>query len=191
MGCLGHASMPPNSLAMLRDPEKTLPNSYFLPNTHNGPVTLRFPYAIGLARIVLMPRFRNILARRAEWSSLYAADDASGALRLMAAICEAFVELAKARGQRALIVMLPTAAGFRQQTHYGKFEYAPLVAELEARGVEIFDPGPAMIDVLAGRSACEFFIDKVENMPWLSSPVPCTGHYSRIRQYDDGSSGCL
>jgi hypothetical protein len=167
-------------VAMNRNPAETLPHSYFLPDTPDGPVALGFPYTVTLARVALMTRLHNILVRRAEWSSLYAADHPSGALGLMAAICQAFAELAKARGQRPLIVMLPLANSFREQANYGKFEYAPLVAALLAKGIEVFDPGKAMIDSLAGRSACEFFTHAHPETAWLTSPVPCGGHYSPV-----------
>jgi hypothetical protein len=167
-------------VAMNRTPAETLPNSYFLPDTRDGPVTLRFPYTVTLARLTLMTRLQDILARRSEWSSLYAADHPSGALQLMAAICQAFAELAKARGERPLIVMLPLAASFREKANHGEFEYGPLVAALKAKGIEIFDPGTAMIDSLAGRSACEFFTHMHPETTWLTSPVPCGGHYSTV-----------
>jgi hypothetical protein len=167
-------------VAMNRNPAEALPHSYFLPDTPDGPVAVGFPNSISLVRVALMPRLHNILARRAEWSSLYAADHPSGALRLMAAICEAFAELAKARGQRPLIVMLPLADSFREKANYGEFEYAPLVAALRAKGIEIFDPGTAMIESLAGRSVCEFYTHPHPEAAWLASPVPCGGHYSTI-----------
>lgn len=127
-------------VAMNRNPAATLPHSYFLPDTRDGPVTLSFPYTLTLARVALMKRLQYVLARRAEWSSLYAPDHPSGALRLMAAICQAFAELAKARGERPLLVMLPLAESFREQANYGQFEYAPLVAILRTKGVDIFAP---------------------------------------------------
>ena len=167
-------------VAMNRNPAETLPHSYFLPDTRDGPVTLGFPYTVTLARAALMTRLRNILMRRAEWSSLYAADHPSGALRLMAAICQAFAELAKARGERPLLVILPIAHSFRERANYGEFEYAPLVAALQAKGLEVFDPGRAMIESLAGRSACEFFVHQRPETRLVSSPVPCGGHYSTV-----------
>lgn len=96
----------------------------------------------------------------------------------MAAICEAFAETAKARGARPLVVMLPLAASFREKANHGAFEYAPLVAALQAKGIEVFDPGTAMVDRLAGRSACEFYTHPHPAMAWLMSPTPCGGHYS-------------
>ena len=165
-------------VALNRHPAETLPHSYFLPDTHDGPVTFGFPYTVTLARVALMPRLHNILARRAEWSTLYSADHPSGALRLMLAICQAFAELAKERGERPLIVMLPLAHSFREKANYGEFEYAPLVAALLAKGIEVFDPGTAMIESLAGRSPCEFYTHMRPETAWLTSPVSCGGHYS-------------
>jgi hypothetical protein len=165
-------------VALNRNPAKTLPHSYFLPDTPDGPITLGFPYTATLARVALMTRMRNILVRRAAWSHLYAADHPSGSLRLMAAICQAFAELAKARGERPLIIMLPLSESFREQANYGKFEYAPFVTALQARGIEVFDPGAAMVKGLAGRSACEFYTHPHPELAWLSSPVQCGGHYS-------------
>jgi hypothetical protein len=98
----------------------------------------------------------------------------------MVAICEAFAELAIDRGERPLIVVLPLAHSFREQANYGEFEYAPLVAALRAKGVEIFDPGAAMIHGLEGRSACEFFTQAHPETAWLTSPVSCGGHYSTV-----------
>ncbi len=164
--------------AMHRNPAEALPHSYFLPDTPDGPVTARFPYAVTLARVALMRRLHDILARRTEWSGFYAPDHPSGSLRLMVAICEAFAELANARGKRPLIVMLPLARSFREQANHGGFEYAPLVAELKAKGIAVFDPGTAMLEALAGRSACEYFGRPQMEMRWLTSPVPCGGHFS-------------
>lgn len=167
-------------VALNRNPTETLPHSYFLPDTPDGPLIARFPYTATLARVARVPRLRNFLVRRTGWSELYAADHPSGALRLMTSICQAFAELAKTRGQRPLIVMLPIAESFREQANYGQFEYAPLVAALKAKGIEVFDPGAAMIDSLAGRSSCEFFTHPHPYTAWLTSPVPCGGHYSVV-----------
>jgi hypothetical protein len=167
-------------VALHRNPADFLPHSYFLPDTPDGPITLRLPYILTLTRVALMPRVHDVIARRTEWSRLYRADHPSGTLQLMISISEAFVELAKARGKRALIVMLPVAASFREQANYREFEYAPLVAALRSKHIEVFDPGTAMIAELGGRSACELFTHQRADMAsaWLSSPLQCGGHYS-------------
>jgi hypothetical protein len=167
-------------VALNRNPGETLSHSYFLPDTPDGPIILRFPYSVTLARVALMTRLHNILSRRTEWSNFYATDHPSGALRLMSAICEAFTETAKAQGQKPLIVMLPLAHSLREKLNYGEFEYTPLVTALRAKGIEVFDAGPAMIESSAGHSACEFYSHPRPEMAWFLSSVPCGGHYSKI-----------
>jgi hypothetical protein len=165
-------------IAMNKNPSEILPHSYFLPDTRDGPVTLRLPYTLTLARVAIMARLHNILVRRAEWSGMYVASHPSGALRLMVAICQAFAKFAEARGQRPLVVILPISESFREQANYGQFEYTPLVAALQAHGIEVFDPGLAMIESAAGHSICEFFTRAHPEAALLTSPVACSGHYS-------------
>jgi hypothetical protein len=180
-------------VAMHRNPAGTLPRTYFLPDTSDGPITITFPYAASLVRVALMPRLHELLAGRTEWSGMYAADHPAGGLQLMAAICEAFVDLARSRGQRTLIVMLPLASSFGEKANYGEFEYAPLVAALAAKGIEVFDPGAAMLGDLGGRTYCEFYARPPISQQ--SSPIDvrhyatvvkswlrlrCGGHYSKF-----------
>src|SRR5262249_36156425 len=73
-------------LDFLRDPASLLPHEYLLPDTRDGPVTLRFPYTLSLARIALMPRWRVRITGRPSWSDFYRADHGSGALALTVAI---------------------------------------------------------------------------------------------------------
>ena len=166
-------------LAMLRRPAEILPHSYFLPDTPDGPVSARFPYTLTLARAALVPRLHSILEGRPEWSNFYTLEHPSRALPLMTAIIKAFVELGATRGKRSLVVMLPLAASFRVQAKSGSFEYAPLVEDLAANNIETFDAGPPMVEALKGRSPCEFFRHvHAGARAWLTSPVPCGGHYN-------------
>jgi hypothetical protein len=167
-------------VALNKNPGELLPHSYFLPGTRDGPVRLNFPYTLTLVRAAFLPRLHDMFLGKPTWSALYAADHPSKALQLMTAICVQFVELAKSRGQRPLIVMLPLADSFREKANHGEFEYAPLVLALQKNDVEVFDTGNAMKDLLAGRSACEFFTHPHPSAAWLLSPVPCGGHYSLL-----------
>jgi hypothetical protein len=71
------------------------------------------------------------------------------ALALTGAIGEAFAREADRRGTRTLVVTLPGASSFRTRAALDIPEYAPLIDALAARGVEVFDPAPAL---LAGSS---------------------------------------
>src|SRR5262249_40550435 len=158
-------------LVMLHSkPAKVVPHEYLLPDMRDGPVTLRFPYALTLARVALMPRIWARLSGRPSWGDFYLPDHSSGALALTAAISEAFAREAERRGKRALVVMLPGASSFRGRTAFGKFEYASLVAALASRRVEVFDPGTALLAALGQRSFCDLYTE----------PAKCEGHFGSV-----------
>jgi hypothetical protein len=154
-------------LDFLRDPANLLPHEYLLPDTPDGPVTLRFPYTLTVARVALMPRLRVRITGRPSWADFYRADHRSGALALTAAIVEAFVRESEHRGKRALIVMLPGASNFRARAEFGQPEYAPLITALATRKIDVFDPSSALLFALGQRSYCELY----------TVPADCNGHF--------------
>ena len=151
----------------LRDPANLLPHEYLLPDTPDGPVTLRFPYTLTVARVALMPRLRVRFTGRPSWADFYRAGHRSGGLALTAAIVEAFVREAERRDKRALIVVLPGASNFRAEAKFGQPEYAPLMAALAAKNIDVFDPSPALLTALGQRSYCELY----------TAPADCEGHF--------------
>jgi hypothetical protein len=150
-----------------RAPAEFLPHEYLLPDTRDGPVTLRFPYILALLRIVFLPRIWTHFGGRPAWSEFFAADHPSRALPLTVAIVDAFAHDAARRGKRLLVVMLPGANSFRLRPRDGSLEYAPLVAALTARGIDVFDTAPALLAALGGRSYCVLY----------SKPDTCGGHF--------------
>jgi hypothetical protein len=153
-----------------RAPADVLPHEYFLPDTRDGPVTLRFPYTLALLRILAMPRIWTHVSGRPSWSGFFAADHPSGALPLTAAIAEAFAREAAGRGKRVLVVIFPGGNSFRLRPRDGAFEYAPLVAALANQGIDVFDAGAALAAVLGGRNYCELY----------TRPDSCGGHFSGL-----------
>ena len=71
------------------------------------------------------------------------------------------------RGKRVLIVMLPGASSFRARAEFGQPEYAPLIAALVTKKIEVFDPIRALLSALGQRSYCELYI----------APTDCNGHF--------------
>jgi hypothetical protein len=80
---------------------------------------------------------------------------------------EAFVRESEHRGKRALIVMLPGASSFRARAEFGQPEYAPLMAALATKKIDVFDPSPALLIALGQRSYCELY----------TTPADCDGHF--------------
>jgi hypothetical protein len=153
-----------------RAPAEFLPREYLLPDTRDGTVTLRFPYALALLRIALMPRLWTHITRRPWWGEFFAFDHPSGALPLTMAIVDAFAREAARRGKRTLVLMLPDADSFRLRSAGGTFEYAPLVAALTSKAIDVFDTGPALLAALGERRYCVLY----------SRPDRCTGHFGRF-----------
>src|SRR5262249_31542940 len=125
-------------LRLIREPASVVPNDWLLPDTRDGPVSLRFPYTLVLARVLLMPRAGVRLPARPTWADFFRGDHPSGALALTVAIAEAFARTAEQRGERALVVMLPGASSFRARARFGEPEYLPLLTALAARHIEAF-----------------------------------------------------
>lgn len=157
-------------LRLLRDPASVVPHDYLLPDSHDGPVSLHFPYTVALARFAMMPRLRVRLTGWPSWTEFYQPGHPSGALALTTAIADAFARLAERRDKRPLVVMLPDAASFRARAKFGRVEYQPLLAALAARHVAVFDPMPALLAALGRRSYCILFAD----------PADCSGHFGVV-----------
>ena len=154
-------------IALHREPKRILPHGYALPDTRDGPVSIRFPYTIAALRIAMAPRVLTRLTDRPSWADFFDRDHPSGALLLTTAIVEAFAREVRERGKHPLVVMLPGASDFRAQVKFGAFQYRPLVEAMTTRKVEVFDAGPALRAALGARSPCELYVQ----------PADCSGHY--------------
>lgn len=156
-------------IALHRTPATVLPHEYLLPDSRDGPVTLRFPYTLTLARLALRPGIREVILGKPLWSDYFSQSHPSAALPLTVALAEAFAREADRRGKRPLVIILPSASSFRGQARYGAFEYAPLQAALSAKRIDVIDTGSALLVALNGRSYCMLF----------AAPQTCSGHYGR------------
>jgi hypothetical protein len=154
-------------IALHREPKRILPHGYALPDTRDGPVSIRFPYTIAALRIAMAPRVLTRLTDRPSWADFFDRDHPSGALLLTTAILEAFAREVRERGKHPLVVMLPGASDFRAQVKFGAFQYRPLVEAMTTRKVEVFDAGPALRAALGARSPCELYVQ----------PADWSGHY--------------
>ncbi len=154
-------------LNMQWEPAELLPHEYLLPNTHDGPVSVRFPFTATLLHLAMTPRLWSRLMGRTPWSEFYRPSHRSGAVPLTVAIVAAFVREAEQRGKRVFIVTLPGAGSFRARARFGGPDYAPFVKAMAAKGMDVFDPASPLLAALKGRSYCELFTQQ----------AACQGHY--------------
>jgi hypothetical protein len=154
-------------LELHKNPQAFLPNEYLLPDTRDGPVTVRFPYTLTLLRFAMAPRVWNRLRGQTPWADLYSPDHPSGATILTIAIAKAFIQEAERRGSRAFVVMMPSAGSFRSLKRFGASDYAPFVKAMNADGLDVFDPLPAISSALGGQNYCNLYAQQAS----------CQGHF--------------
>jgi hypothetical protein len=154
-------------LELHKEPQAFLPNEHLLPDTRDGPVTVQFPYTLTLLRFAMAPRIWNRIRGQTPWADLYSPDHPSGAALLTIAIAKAFIREAESRGARAFVVMMPSAGSFRSLHRFGAADYAPFVKAMNADGVDIFDPLPALLSALGGQNYCNLYAQQ----------AACQGHF--------------
>ena len=160
---------PQDVVTLFRRPADLLPHEYFLPDSRDGPVTPSLLHTVSLVRLALVPRVRTAAVGRPLWADFFADDHPSGALPLTVALVDAFTQEARQRHKRALVVILPSCSSFRGRSAHGEFEYAPLVAALTARGIDVIDGGTALSATLGARSYFTLY----------AQPATCVGHFGR------------
>ncbi len=82
-------------------------------------------------------------------------------------VATAFVELARARGKHAVVLLFPAFSSYTLFDQEGVNIAAPLIEALTERGITVIDLLPALREWLAGRSYCE-----------ITSKPDCSGHYN-------------
>jgi hypothetical protein len=132
--------------AMVKEPEKYLPHEYF--------VRFDFPYLWSLFRSFDQFRMRLQLRRRPLHFDFYRDDHPSGALQVTGAIIERFAELAASRGQRPIILMIPTCEDLAYYHENGVWATGPLMELLKGGGWDVLEAGPGLMENLQGRDPC-------------------------------------
>jgi hypothetical protein len=156
-------------ITLHRRPGEVLPHEYLLPDSRDGPITPGLFHTWTLARLALRPGLQQVLMGQPLWAEYYRQTHPSGALPLTVALGEAFAHEAQRRNKRAVVVILPSASTFRARARFGAFEYAPLVAALAARDIDVIDGGTLLLAALAGRDYCMLY----------AQPRICRGHFGR------------
>lgn len=158
----------------VRHPERYLAHEWFLPGSAWGPVRLRFPYTLALCRSLLHVRVMSRLRGEPSWLPFYEPDHPSRALPVLGRVVDEFVAVARSRGQRPVVLIIPTGSHVPYRARTGQDPVAPFAAVLEERGVTHMDLTPALLEYLGERNACEIFAGGVGRF--------CAGHYN-----DEGS----
>lgn len=117
-----------------------------------------FPHTIALVRWMIgdfkvQARFRREPYER----SFYDSDHPAGGLALTDRILTSFVKEARARGQRPLVLLIPTRRDLEHAQESAQWVDQPLADELKAAGIPVLHVGPILLENLGGESPCAIF----------------------------------
>jgi hypothetical protein len=153
-------------LDMHRNPAIYLPDEYFLPDTRDGPVSVRFPFTPAVVRLAMSPRVWDRTKGGTPWRDFYSFDHPSGAVPLTIAISGAFLREATRRDKRSFIMMVPGAGSLRELVR-GDPDYKPFIAAMAENGIDVFDPAPVILQTMRGGDYCAIYTEKAS----------CRGHF--------------
>ena len=136
-------------MALAQSPENFFDHDYFVPGGLAGYQKASFPY---LWRIL---QTSNILLRRVvsnfqPYQELYQPGHPSQALEVTVAIIKAFCRTAQERGQKPLVLIVPTVAETFLYLRRQEWIYQPLLPCLASGNVEYIDMGPKIMQYLDG-----------------------------------------
>jgi lysophospholipase L1-like esterase len=138
---------------LLRHPELVLSHEYFLPGGPSGYRRVEFPYTWGILQ-VLPIIWKNVILRQGTYYDLYRPDHPSQAVAVTRAILAEFAREARRRGQKPLILLIPTHVDLAYARSHGIWIYQPITDFLTEKGLDFLDLGPTFLKSL-GNSPLE------------------------------------
>lgn len=134
-----------------------LPHDFFAPGGPTGIHTKRFPFLWSVPQAFGHYRVRAKLAGVPSYAPFYDADHPAGGLALTAAIIREFYTIATARGQKALVVLIPDEKDLLWRQEHGDLPYAPLAKRLEAAGIPLAPLTTVIDEALGDREPCALY----------------------------------
>jgi hypothetical protein len=134
-----------------RNPERVLEHEFFLPGGPSGYRRVGFPYTWGIFQVLPFV-WENVVLRRGMYYDLYRPDHPSQAAAVTQAILAEFSREAQRRGQKPLILIIPTHIDLAYARRQGTWIYQPITDFLAAKGLDFLDVGPAFLRSLGDAS---------------------------------------
>lgn len=138
-------------------PERFLEHEYFAPGGPSGLAHFSPPYSLATLRAFAHFHVRSELRREPWYLRFYRPDHPSRALDITTKILSRFAREAEARGAVAVAAILPTELDLAWFEKTGRWPQEPLVAALDAEGIDAFDASSAIASRLGGRAPSELF----------------------------------
>jgi hypothetical protein len=119
-----------------------LEHENFQPGGPAGVVKLEFPYTVSVVNNMMrFHGFRARLLRRPEWVEFMERNHPLDGLQITVGLTRKFVELARQRGKKPLVVILPHSSDFRYFARTGKWSYWNVTEEYTRNGIPFVDFG--------------------------------------------------
>ncbi|MCB1852728.1 MAG: SGNH/GDSL hydrolase family protein [Gammaproteobacteria bacterium] len=128
-----------------------MPHEYFVP------LRAGFPYSLSLLNAIRSHRIQAKLRGEPPYAAFYRSDHPSRSLAITVEIMRAFVNEAKARAEKPLVLVIPTLLDLHHFEESGSWVYAPLVAELARHEIPFFDVGPTVFAAFQEQGIDTFF----------------------------------
>jgi len=152
----------------LDSPGDFLADDMLLPGTRYGPVPIRFPYFLTLARTALQPRVSSWLRGRPSWMEYLTPGHPSTGYEVLTGILDHFATLCRTRGKQCAVLLLPTPQSYRYYREHHTSALQTVTDALDARGIAYLDLAPAIAARLGSRPYCGL----------IAGAGSCAGHFN-------------
>jgi hypothetical protein len=125
--------------AFAAEPERFLQEETFLPDTRFGPVRVRPPFSITLARLVASDRVIAMLRGRPNWGDFLVPGHPSGGYEVTLGIMTRFHDDCRARGKRCLVLLFPAPSSLAHRARTGRSVLHDLMEGLSQHGIDYLD----------------------------------------------------
>lgn len=146
-------------LQAISEPELFFPQETFLPGSEYGPQTLSFPYTLTLLGVLKSESIQSYVKRRPAWMAYLNDEHSTGAIKIADHIIRNFVNTARERGHRSLVVIFPTPASIRYYKRTDKLATGKLLEILQRNDIIHLDLHQGIVDYLSERNYREILTE--------------------------------
>ncbi|MBI5616663.1 MAG: hypothetical protein HY943_10260 [Gammaproteobacteria bacterium] len=149
-------------------PRDFLADDKLLPGSRFGPVPIRFPYFLTLARAATQTRVVSRLRGRPSWSDYLNPGHPSTSFDILTGIFAQFGAECRARNKHCAVLLLPTPQSYRYYQEHGRSALQSVMAALDAHGIAYLELTPEFAARLGERPYCDLIADNSS----------CAGHFN-------------
>ncbi len=140
-----------------KNPETYLKHEFYIPDGLLR-TKFKFPYSFALTRAAFRSYQRNSIF---PLDQFYRDGHPSKGLDITAELAKQFVKTAVSRGQRPIVLVIPTYKGLRKYQEAGFWKYQRLLDRLATvENMDVLNSGEALIDALEGETPKQLFTDR-------------------------------